>query len=131
MPNETELLFVYGTLRPTLATGGHAALVHDLEVVGTATVSGVLVDLGDYPGLSAGAGLVHGDLLRITDPARLLALDDYEDCSPPDPLFRRERTIARLADGATVEAWVYRYARPPAGAQVIVGGDYATHVAGP
>lgn len=128
MPNDTELLFVYGTLRPSLATGGHARLVHDLEVVGTATVPGVLVDLGAYPGLITGNGVVHGILLRITDPARLMALDAYEECGGPDPLFRRERMVAHLPDGTTVDAWGYRYARSTRGAAIIVSGDYAAYV---
>ena len=128
-PETTELLFVYGTLRPSLAAGGPARLVHGLDLVGPATAAGVLFDLGDYPGVVAGDGIVHGDLLRITDPARLEPLDAYEECGGPDPLFRRERTLVRLPDGTTVEAWLYRYARPPLGV-VIAGGDYAAHIAG-
>lgn len=128
MGDVAELLFVYGTLRPTLAAGGHARLVHDLEVVGPATVPGTLLDLGDYPGLIAGEGLVRGELLRIVDAARLQALDDYEECGGPEPLFRRERMVARLSDGTTVDAWGYRYARPQRAATIIAGGDYAAHV---
>jgi gamma-glutamylcyclotransferase (GGCT)/AIG2-like uncharacterized protein YtfP len=129
MGAEAELLFVYGTLRPALAAGGHARLVHDLEVVGLATVPGVLLDLGDYPGLIAGDGIVHGEVLRITDPTRLAALDDYEECSGPKPLFHRTRMVARLGDGTTVDAWGYRAARPPLAAKVIASGDYVAHVA--
>jgi gamma-glutamylcyclotransferase (GGCT)/AIG2-like uncharacterized protein YtfP len=92
-----------------------------------ATVPGVLLDLGDYPGLVAGAGIVHGELLRVVDPTRLAALDAYEECGGPKPLFRRERMVARRVDGTTVHAWAYRYARSPRGA-VIAGGDYAAHV---
>lgn len=128
LPEDAKLLFVYGTLRPSLAAGGPARLVHGLDVAGPATAPGVLVDLGDYPGLVAGDGVVHGDLLRVTDPARLRALDAYEECGGPDPLFRRERTVVSLPDGTTVEAWVYRYARSPQGV-AIAGGDYAAHVA--
>lgn len=123
-----DLLFVYGTLRPSLAIGGPARLVHDLELVGAATVPGVLIDLGNYPGLIPGDGRVHGDLLRIPDPARLVALDAYEECGGPQPLYRRDRTVAHLPDGSTAAAWVYRYARQTTGARVIVGGDYAAHV---
>lgn len=129
MGDVADLLFVYGTLRPTLAAGGHAHLVRDLEVVGLATVPGVLIDLGAYPGLIAGDGLVRGELLRIVDAARLQALDDYEECGGPEPLFRRERMVASLGDGTSVDAWGYRYARPPLGATVIAHGDYAAHVA--
>lgn len=130
MADTAELLFVYGTLRPILATGAPARLVRDLEVVGPATVSGVLLDLGPYPGLVAGIGLVHGDLVRIDDPARLAALDAYEECGGPTPLFRRERTIATLPDGTAASVWVYRCLRPKAGAAAIVSGDYQAHLDG-
>jgi gamma-glutamylcyclotransferase (GGCT)/AIG2-like uncharacterized protein YtfP len=129
MPDDADLLFVYGTLRPSLAAGESARLVHGLDLVGPATTPGVLVDLGDYPGLIGGDGIVHGDLLRIADPARLQALDAYEECGGPAPLFQRERTVVRLPDGTTMGAWVYRYARPSRGA-VIAGGDYASHGGG-
>jgi gamma-glutamylcyclotransferase (GGCT)/AIG2-like uncharacterized protein YtfP len=128
-PNDPELLFVYGTLRPALATGGHGAIVRDLEVVGPATAPGLLLDLGSYPGLVAGDGVVYGELLRVVDPDRLQALDAYEECGGPEPLFRRERMVASLADGTTVVAWGYRFMRPPQAATVIAGGDYAAHVA--
>jgi len=127
--NDPELLFVYGTLRPALATGGHAAIVRDLELVGPARAPGLLLDLGDYPGLVAGDGVVHGELLRVADPARLEALDDYEACGGPEPLFHRERMVASRGDGTPLVAWGYRYARPRAAATVIAGGDYAAHVA--
>ena len=129
MPDDANLLFVYGTLRPSLAAGESARLVHDLDLLGPATTPGVLVDLGDYPGLIGGDGIVHGDLLRIADPARLQALDADEECGGPAPLFQRERTVVRLPDGTTMGAWVYRYARPSRGA-VIAGGDYASHGGG-
>lgn len=125
MADAGDLMFVYGTLRPSLATGAHARLVHDLEFLGPATVSGVLVDLGDYPGLVEGSGLVHGDLVRVADPARLAALDAYEECDSLPPLFHREPMVAHRPDGTTAVAWVYRYARPTEGVPVIVGGDYA------
>lgn len=128
-PNDPELLFVYGTLRPSLAVGEHSRLVHALEVVGTATVPGMLLDLGNYPGLVAGEGVVHGELLRVTDAATLLAFDAYEECGGPEPLFRRERMVASLGDGTVVRAWGYRYVRPPLGAPAITGGDYAVPVA--
>lgn len=43
-----EMLFVYGTLRPHTTPNGQPSPVHRL--VGTATVSGVLYNLGDSTG---------------------------------------------------------------------------------
>lgn len=108
-----EIVFVYGTLRPSVATDEQQTLIEGLERLGEATVAGRLIDLGDYPGLVAGEGLVRGELLGVDEPQRLAALDDYEECGGPDPLYRRERTWAHRDDGSSVEVWVYRYARTP------------------
>lgn len=133
MPDEAEkpdLVFVYGTLRPALAAATRH-LVDDLEQVGSATVRGLLFDLGNYPGMIEGDGIVHGDLLRLGSPNRLLLLDEYEECGSPRPLFRRQRILARQATGEIVAAWTYLYARSITGAVQIPEGDYATHLRGP
>jgi gamma-glutamylcyclotransferase (GGCT)/AIG2-like uncharacterized protein YtfP len=123
---EPQLLFVYGTLRPGLAeAAGH--LVDDLERAGTATVRGLLFDLGEYPGMVAGDGIVHGELLRVDDAARLAALDEYEGCGGPGPLFERHRTTVRLDTGEELTAWAYFYVRSVAGKERVPGGDYAAH----
>lgn len=119
------LLFVYGTLRPALARGEPAELIRGLRHCGSATVSGLLYDLGDYPALVPGEGLVRGDLLEITSAEQLAALDAYEECDGPRPLYRRELLPAVRADGEETLAWVYRYAGPLAAARPIPGGDYA------
>ena len=125
MPPAPDLLFVYGTLRPGLARGLTRRLTGDLEVIGGATVSGMLHDLGAYPGLVPGPGCVRGELLRITDDERLAAIDAYEDCGGTTALFRRERVEATLADGTRKAAWAYIYNRSPGQSRVIPDGDYA------
>ena len=130
MPDEAEkpdLVFVYGTLRPGLAAATRH-LVDDLEQVGSATVRGLLFDLGNYPGMIAGDGVVYGDLLRLGSPNRLSLLDEYEECGGPRPLFWRQRILARQATGEIVSAWTYLYARSITGAARIPEGDYATHL---
>jgi gamma-glutamylcyclotransferase (GGCT)/AIG2-like uncharacterized protein YtfP len=127
MPPSPDLLFVYGTLRPVLATGWPRNLVGDLEVVATATVAGLLYDLGDYPGMVAGEGVVHGELLRIGDEQRLAEIDSYEECGWPSDLFRREVVQATCADGTRACAWAYFYNAPPGPALAIPHGDFARH----
>ena len=119
------LLFVYGTLRPTLARGEPARLIEGLRHRGTATVRGLLYDLGDYPGLVLGEGTVRGDLLEVVSAEQLAALDAYEECDGSRPLYRRELLPVIRADGVETLAWVYLYARPLAAARPIPGGDYA------
>lgn len=123
MPDEPELLFVYGTLRPS-SGGAGTALVRHLEHRGPATARGTLYDLGSYPAMIGGDGVVHGDVLRIPSSADLDALDRYEECDGPHPLFRRERIEIRLADDQRTWAWAYLYARPVGRAPVIPEGDY-------
>jgi gamma-glutamylcyclotransferase (GGCT)/AIG2-like uncharacterized protein YtfP len=130
MPAPPDLLFVYGTLRPSLACGWPRQLVGDLLVAGAAIVAGKLYDLGDYPGMVPGDGVVHGDLLRLTDVDRLAAIDAYELCGGPDALFRRETVQATLADGTQVAVWVYFYNFPLDPARVIASGDYLRHRSG-
>jgi gamma-glutamylcyclotransferase (GGCT)/AIG2-like uncharacterized protein YtfP len=127
MPPSPDLLFVYGTLRPSLAAGWPRKLVGDLEVVATATVAGRLYDLGDYPGMVAGEGVVHGELLRIRDDDRLSAIDAYEECGGPGALFRREAVQATCGDGTRLSAWAYFYDLPPDAAPAISHGDFARH----
>ncbi|NBU40883.1 MAG: gamma-glutamylcyclotransferase [Planctomycetia bacterium] len=110
------LLFVYGTLRPGLASAAAHALVHDLERAGAATMRGAML---------RGDGVVHGELLCVHDAARLRALDAYEECGGPAPLFERIEGIARRADGVHVAAAAYLYVGPLGDGAIIPGGDYA------
>lgn len=125
---EPRHVFVYGTLRPALATGEPRLLIEPLLEAGSATIRGLLYDLGDYPGLVAGAGIVHGDLLAIANHGQLAALDGYEECAPPLPLFRRERAAAQLPDGTSLAVWVYRYCLPVGRAKPIPSGDYVRYL---
>jgi gamma-glutamylcyclotransferase (GGCT)/AIG2-like uncharacterized protein YtfP len=123
---EPDLLFAYGTLRPSLA-GGARQLVASLASAGAATMPGLLYDLGGYPGLVAGAGLVYGELLRLSSPDELAALDAYEECGGPNPLYHRAVAIVRRENGEQTTAWAYFYARSVAGKPRIPGGDYLAH----
>lgn len=118
-------LFVYGTLRPCLAGAEQRQLIARLAAAGPATVPGLLYDLGPYPALVAGPGVVYGDLYLVSDERQLAALDAYEECGGDDPLYRREPTIATRPDGSAVAAWAYFYERSLAAATVIASGDYS------
>lgn len=107
-----ERLFVYGTLRPRAAPSGQPSLVH--RFVGTATVSGVLYDLGDYPGaiLNSHENITEpendprilGDVLFVTR-SELHRLDQYEGYEPEnreESLYFRKRVLARLDDDSLI-----------------------------
>jgi gamma-glutamylcyclotransferase (GGCT)/AIG2-like uncharacterized protein YtfP len=126
-----EHLFVYGTLRPRLATGLVRELIAHFQPAGLATVRGLLYDLGSYPGLVPGGGIVHGDLLRVTDPGHLPLIDDYEECGGERPLYRREPITAHRVDGSRVSSWTYLYNGSVDGLMPLPGGDYAAYSARP
>lgn len=124
MKTSPKHLFVYGTLRPALAYGESLHLITGLNLIGAATVPGQLYDLGEYPGLTNGKGLVHGDVLEIVNFDRLAAIDAYEECDREPPLFRREQTIATFSEGHLLPVWVYRYCQPITTSQLIPQGEY-------
>jgi gamma-glutamylcyclotransferase (GGCT)/AIG2-like uncharacterized protein YtfP len=123
MPTAPDLLFVYGTLRPSFG-GESSTLVRHITTEGPATARGLLYDLGSYPGMIHGDGIVHGDVLRIANRADLEALDRYEECDGPWPLFQRERIEVLRGEGTPTLAWAYLYARSVDGATLIEPGDY-------
>lgn len=125
MDHEPRYLFVYGTLRPKLAAAAQRRLIASFTEKGPATVRGTLYDLGPYPGLVAGAGVVHGDLLATPPGTDLDTLDAYEECGGESPLYRREATVATRPDGSDVAVWAYFYVRPVGTAPAIAGGDYS------
>lgn len=104
----------------------HADFVADgaLAPLGPCTLSGRLIDLGDWPGLIDGPGEVAAELYAIVDAEILARLDAFEDYEPADPegsLYLRER-VALVAPAG--EAFAYRYVGPRAGRAVIAGGDW-------
>ena len=130
----TNLLFVYGTLRKDMPTPAHRFLSAHSDFVAERRIGGILYDTGYYP-----AAIVDGDARRsivgdvfcLRAPAAgLPVLDEYEGCtaaSTSAALFRRESVPVRLANGASVAAWIYIYDRSVAGLVEIPSGDYRQH----
>ena len=135
-------LFVYGLLRRGMSAGLEAFLgVGSAAFVCSATLSGKLYDLGEYPGvvLARGAaadgsaspddGTVTGELWRLRDGLHWPVLDDFEGIGPgyAEPtLYKRVLAQAQTSAGASVTSWVYVYNRPLAGAPEIASGDWAS-----
>lgn len=133
----SRYLFVYGTLMSHLEGGMgkrvRARLAAECRSLGPAHVTGLLYDLGRYPGLvagaAAGAGAVQGELLELRDPPQTLAwLDRYEgivegwarSCE-----YDRRIVTAELASGEPVTAWVYNYRGPVHAARQITSGMWS------
>ena len=91
----------------------HRLLAGRATFVDDGSVTGTLLDLGRFPGLVVGRGRVRGEIWRLDAPEVLRALDEYEGYN-----FERSTTIATLASGRRVRAWVYRYRGPRTPAQL-------------
>lgn len=115
-----EHLFIYGTLRTTEGHPLHNYLRGLSDFLGNASVGGIKIDLGGYPGVLPSGNpdeRVAGELYRIHEGASeklFEVLDAYEGCGKEDPepheFFRHRQDVILKADGQIYEAWVYLYA---------------------
>jgi gamma-glutamylcyclotransferase (GGCT)/AIG2-like uncharacterized protein YtfP len=110
-PESTERLFVYGTLMPECAN--HRQIQRHVRHAVPGSIEGILVDLGAFPALLPGVGVVKGVLIEID--AEALAITDRiegyshgrEHC-----LYVRKRVEVHLDSGGTTTAWTYEFADP-------------------
>ena len=109
--NRPVRLFVYGTLMPGYANYHHIECYVLKRRPGR--IRGVLVDLGAFPALIPGSGVVEGVVLTI-DPAALALTDHIEGCYPERKycLYKRKRAEVFLDDETQTIAWTYEYANP-------------------
>ncbi|MEZ5363996.1 MAG: gamma-glutamylcyclotransferase family protein [Bryobacterales bacterium] len=109
----------YGTLMRGFRAQGLLQVEAALRYEGVCRISGVLWDLGPYPGLTEGGGAVRGEVFAILDEGVLEKLDEFEG----DEYVRRQVTLLE----PQTEAWVYVLAQAPAGAKPIESGCWRTH----
>ena len=102
-------LFVYGTLMPGES---NYRQVEDLVIDHKpGTIDGVLVDLGAFPALVPGEGVVKGIMLRMSQEA--LKITDRIEGYDPDRnrcLYVREEVVVQIEDGQDAVAWTYLFA---------------------
>lgn len=115
MADRVALLFTYGTLMP--GSGIYHRIEEHVHRCRPATVSGTLVDLGAFPALLPGDGVIRGVLLDIT-PEGLRIADQIEGHRPERRgCFYQRRTVKiHLDDGDMATGWTYFFARPESAA---------------
>jgi gamma-glutamylcyclotransferase (GGCT)/AIG2-like uncharacterized protein YtfP len=106
--NGLHRVFVYGSLMKGLALHG---LLTGSTYKGKGWVSGFkMYDLGVYPGITIGYGIVLGEIYDITY-EQMERLDQAEGCDiarPEHSLYVRHRIIVNTP-GDKTEGWVYIY----------------------
>jgi len=110
---ETDLLFVYATLRRGFPLHHHLKRMR-AEFVAAGKVQARLLDLGEFPGArkSTKPGkMLEGELYRLHRlGSTLRVLDQVEGFSPRSPeksLFQRATTEVILPNGERRLAWIY------------------------
>lgn len=109
--DEPVKVFVYGTLMP-----GHYYHRHVKRYVRRwryGTIRGRLIDVGWYPALAPGEGVVRGVLLETAFEA-LRVMDHIEayDAERNAGEYLRKRCTVSLAGGGETSAWTYEFSEP-------------------
>ncbi len=128
-------LFVYGTLRKTYssrAASAHSRFLSDAVYCGTASISGYLYSLGNYPALifdEHSPILVKGEIYQI-DEKTLTILDEYEEIDPQNPNNEyQRRQLEIITDrGNALSVWAYVMNQEPDGKELIESGDWCCEV---
>jgi gamma-glutamylcyclotransferase (GGCT)/AIG2-like uncharacterized protein YtfP len=123
----THTLFIYGTLMPGLRL---EAEMHGARFLGAAQVPGRLVDLGRYPGLLSGEGVVTGEVYEVDD-THLARLDVVEDMVPGNRVASQYwREVVTVCGGPLQgqQVQTYVYNRPVNGCTSIAHGDYRRYI---
>jgi gamma-glutamylcyclotransferase (GGCT)/AIG2-like uncharacterized protein YtfP len=123
-----DVLAFYGTLLSGLpARPNRPNLTPYVELVRECLIPGSLYDVGPYPALVPGDGVVRGELWRTTSEDALAVIDHwegYEAALEDQAPYVRRRT--RLIE-PDLDAWVYVWNRPLDGLVAIPGGDWRAH----
>lgn len=133
----TEYIFVYGSLRSEFTSPAQSVLRDYAEFIEKATLQGKLYRIDWYPGVVESDDpdeIVHGEVYKMTDQETVLSkLDQYEGCSPGDPIpheFERQIKKIRLLNGEEILAWMYTFVLPESGKERILSGDYVKYLGG-
>lgn len=124
-------VFVYGTLLSGLS---NSALLNDAKFIGEGTMSGVMYDLGSFPGVNYGLGVIHGEVYDVDELTLgdLDYLEGYDTQNVDSSLYVRNVTDITLENGRIIrDVFVYIYNKDLSGSgyPVIENGDYKEYVA--
>jgi len=111
--SQGDLFAFYGLLMQGAASDYPPLGLDDAGAFGAPCwLRATLLDMGNFPGLVPGNGLVRAKRYAIRDPSFVPELDAFEDLDPTAPdkaLYHRRPTPLFAQDGAATgeTAWVY------------------------
>jgi gamma-glutamylcyclotransferase (GGCT)/AIG2-like uncharacterized protein YtfP len=127
----TDHFFFYGTLIPEFAPEHLRDILAGFQFLGEGSLAGTLYDFGSYPGAvfnDASQSMVFGLVYRAASDDLLLAeLDRYEgydQLSPAEGEYIRQRRNVTLDNGSVVECWMYDYNWSIEGFPIIADGHW-------
>jgi gamma-glutamylcyclotransferase (GGCT)/AIG2-like uncharacterized protein YtfP len=118
-------LVFYGTLMSAFDTLDRLGVRERLRLVGPCAIRGRLFDMGEWPSLVPGDGVVEGELFEILDESVFATLDPFEDCFPGDPQRSSYLRLSVELLRPAVRAWLYvaNGQQPPSG-RLIASGSW-------
>lgn len=124
----SQLLFVYGTLRPGFDHPMARVLAQRGRLLGRARAAARLYNLGRYPGILEPQGeddWVHGEVYELRDDGTLEEMDRYENAESPLPAFFERRLEPVIMEGGEKrDAWLYWFRGAVDEERRISGGDW-------
>ena len=119
MSTQSNLFFLYSSLRVGFKDPGYSYLSKYFHYVGEGTVAGKFYFNGSTPvAVSSQSGIITGDVYELNDPEDckwvIVQLDDYEglNVEPGETaLYKRELVPITIGDKQR-HAWIYWYNRP-------------------
>lgn len=111
---DTNLLFVYGTLKNESNHEMAKYLRANANYVGAGRINAKLYLVSWYPAIKLTGNnndYVHGDLFEVEDTHVWSKIDIFEDCQEnnPNSLYSKRCVSCELNNGETKNAWVYEY----------------------
>jgi len=101
-------------------------LLYGSRFVGSGYVKGYeMLDLGDYPGVVHGRGVVYGEVYEVEEDETLEQLDDAEGVD--EGLYTRVSDKVFFGEELSEEAQLYLYSKPSRGFRKIEEGDWARY----
>lgn len=133
MEEDSQYLFVYGTLRDPSVNHKAHYLKQNATLIGGAEIQAKLYKVSWYPAIvlsESPSDKVYGEIYKLDEQNKEVVLheiDGYEgiyDSNDDSEEYERVITTAQSLDGKSFKCWVYNYKASIGKAQQITPGDY-------